>query len=67
MKVFDSMVDLPTTDEEAKEALFYGQDPLFASIGYGFYRIFRERDNDSVIRAYERALLKMLGKKDLAE
>lgn len=59
---FDPLTQVPKTDDEAKAAIFHGKPEGFACAGYGIYRIYRERDKMSVIDAYEKALLVMIGR-----
>lgn len=57
---FDPLKDIPTNDEQAELAIKFEKGPIVGSCGYGLYKIYRERDNASVIQAYERALLAMI-------
>jgi hypothetical protein len=56
------MTEVPETDEQARIAIFYGKGGVIGTSGYGLYRIYRERDNMSVIDAYEKALLAIVGR-----
>lgn len=58
---FDPMTEVPKTDEQAKDAIFFGKDDLVAKCGWGLYQIFRERDGLSVLQAYEKVLLEIVG------
>lgn len=60
---FNPLTDIPTNDEQAEIAIKFEKDPITGSCGCGLYKIYRERDNASIIQAYERALLAMLPEK----
>lgn len=59
---FDPMSEVPTTDEQAREAIYFGKSVDLANPGWGLYQIYRERDGMSVLQSYEKVLLLFIGR-----
>lgn len=58
---FDPLNHVPKNDQEAEIAIKFQKGPLVGDPAWRLYQMFREHDGDTVEKAYERALLAILG------